>query len=90
MAFYDSNEIREAAYLCSFQVEEIEPMQIIADILNTEEDLRYFCKINDIESPNTLMYVNYPSPIVSVLINTSTEMDTCLSRLHLTIIQLFK
>ena len=67
MAFYDSNEIREAAYLCSFQVEEIEPMQIIADILNTEEDLRYFCKINDIDSPNTFMYVNYPSPIVSVL-----------------------
>ena len=55
MAFYDSNEIREASYLCSYQINDIEPIEIITNVLNTEEDLKYFCKINQIQASNMFM-----------------------------------
>ena len=48
VAYYDNcGEIREGSFLCTGkQFEEMNPIDIIAEVLNSDEEIRKFCKDN--------------------------------------------
>ena len=50
IAFYENEEIREGSFLCAF--DEIDPSYILGDILNNEDDLKYFCASKNINMKN--------------------------------------
>lgn len=57
IAFYDDNEIRVANFLCCSEREKLDPKNIISDLLNREDDLKYFCKTNNLQSENLFTMV---------------------------------
>ena len=50
VAYYDNcGEIREGSFLCTGkQFEEMNPIDIIAEVLNSDEEIRNFCKDNNL------------------------------------------
>ena len=52
MAYYDNcGEVREGFFLChQKQHKEMSPLDIISDILSSDEEIRSFCKENKIGS----------------------------------------
>ena len=53
IAFYENEEIREGSFLCAF--DEIDPSYILGDVLNSEDDLKYFCASKNITMKNIFM-----------------------------------
>ena len=60
VAFYDNCEIREGTFLCSSLKERLDAQEILASVLTTEEELRLFCRTNNLGSKN--------SPIFSLVV----------------------
>ena len=50
IAFYENEEIREGSFLCAF--DKIDPSYILGDVLNNEDDLKYFCISKNINMKN--------------------------------------
>ena len=50
VAYYDNcGEVREGSFLCNGkQFEEMNPIDIIAEVLNSDEEIRNFCKDNNL------------------------------------------
>jgi len=50
VAFYDNCEIREGNFLCSSEKDPLDAKQLLSEVLSTEEELRNFCKSNNLAS----------------------------------------
>ena len=56
IAFYENNAIREGEFVCSSTREdELDPMDMIAELLSTEDDLKVFCEANGLKSSNLII-----------------------------------
>ena len=56
MAFYDNCEIREGTFLCSSARERLDAQEILASVLTNEEELRLFCRSNNLGSKNAPLF----------------------------------
>ena len=56
MAFYDNCQIREGYFLASSEKERIGPKELITEVLTTEEELRNFCRANNIGKANANLF----------------------------------
>ena len=50
VAFFDNCEIREASFLCSSLKDSMTPKEVISEILSTEDEIRNFCKTNQLSN----------------------------------------
>ena len=50
VAFFDNCEIREASFLCSSLKDSMTPKEVISEFLSTEDEIRNFCKTNQLST----------------------------------------
>jgi len=55
VAFYETNQIREGSFLCA--LDNLDPAIILEDVLNNEEDLKFFCRNNNLKMSNIIVMV---------------------------------
>ena len=55
VSFYENGEIREAVFLCSSEGKSLEPEQLIDGLLNSEQDLKYFCQSRSLKCGSIYM-----------------------------------
>ena len=55
IAFYENNGIREGEFVCSSTQDELDPMDMIVELLPTEDDLKVFCEANGLKSSNLII-----------------------------------
>ena len=55
IAFYEENGIREGEFLCSSTQDQLDPMYMVAELLPTEDDLKFFCDANGLKSTNLII-----------------------------------
>lgn len=53
VAFYETNQIREGSFLCA--LDNLDPAIILEDVLNNEEDLKFFCRNNNLKMTNIIV-----------------------------------